>query len=140
MSNLEKRLNGRKPDYILIQHMEEVQSVTLNILINKYTNVKIVSSIKSFNIMKNFFNNDYNDRRILIKEGDKLSLGKYVLQFIEAPIVYWPEIIFIYDLSTNYLFSSDAFGKFGVNDVDEQWEDGLRRFYFGILYKNDKQV
>ena len=140
MSNLEKGLNGRKPDYILIQHMEEVQSDTLNILIKKYPNVKIVSSIKAFNMMKNIYNEDYNDKRIVVKEGDKLSLGKHVLQFIEAPMVHWPEVMFSYDLYTNYLFSCDAFGKFGANDVDEPWEDESRRFYFGILGKYEKQV
>ena len=140
MSNLEKGLNGRKPDYILIQHMEPDHSGTLNILIKKYPNVKIVSSIKAFNMMKNFFNEDYNDKRIVVKEGDKLSLGKHVLQFIEAPMVHWPEVMFSYDLYTNYLFSCDAFGKFGANDVDEPWEDESRRFYFGILGKYEKQV
>ena len=140
LANLDKALNGRKPDYILIQHMEPDHSGTLNILIKKYPNVKIVSSIKAFNMMKNIYNEDYNDKRIVVKEGDKLSLGKHVLQFIEAPMVHWPEVMFSYDLYTNYLFSCDAFGKFGANDVDEPWEDESRRFYFGILGKYEKQV
>ena len=140
LDNLEKALEGRKTDYILIHHMEPDHSGNLMELIKKYPQIKVISSSKSFAMMRNFFNYDFADRRIEVKEGDKIELGKHVLHIIEAPMVHWPEVIISYDSFTKTLFSCDAFGKFGANDFDEPWDDEGRRFYFGIVSKYGEQV
>ena len=133
LEKLEKALEGRNPDYILIHHMEPDHSGNLMELIKRYPKIKVISSSKSFSMMKNFFGNDFADRRIVVKEGDKIELGKHVLHIIEAPMIHWPEVIISYDSFTKSLFSCDIFGKFGANDFDEPWDDEGRRFYFGIL-------
>jgi flavorubredoxin len=140
LENLNKALQGRVPDFILIQHMEPDHSGNLDILIKLFPNIKIISTSKSFLMMKNFFNNDYNNSRLIVKEGDEINLGKHKLHFIEAPMVHWPEVVLTYDSYTKSLFSCDAFGKFGANDIDEPWDDEARRFYFGILSKYGKYV
>ena len=138
--NLKAALGDRKPDYLLIQHMEPDHSGNIIKLFNLFPNIKIISSYKSFIMMKNFFENDFINNRIIIKEGDKINLGKHILHFIEAPMIHWPEVIMTYDEYSRTLFSCDAFGKFGANDINEPWEDEARRFYYGILGKYDKQV
>ena len=140
LGNLEKALEGRKPDFILIHHMEPDHSGNLKELIKLYPQLKIISSSKSFAMMKNFFDNDFEERRIIVKEGDSINLGKHVLHFIEAPMIHWPEVIITYDSFTQTLFSCDAFGKFGANDIDEPWDDEGRRFYFGIVSKYGEHV
>jgi len=140
LGNLEKALEGRKPDFILIHHMEPDHSGNLKELIKLYPQLKIISSSKSFAMMKNFFDNDFEERRIIVKEGDTINLGKHVLHFIEAPMIHWPEVIITYDSFTQTLFSCDAFGKFGANDIDEPWDDEGRRFYFGIVSKYGEHV
>ena len=140
IQNLNKALEGRIPDYLLIQHMEPDHSGNIINLINLYPNVKIISSMKSFIMMKNFCGSDFNENRIIIKEGDTINLGKHILHFIEAPMIHWPEVIMTYDEYSKSFFSCDAFGKFGANDIDEPWEDEARRFFYGILGKYEKQV
>ena len=133
IKNLEKALEGRKPDFLLIQHMEPDHSGNIQYILNLYPDIKIVSSSISFNMMKNFFDYDLKDKKIIINEGDELNLGKHILHFIKAPMLHWPEVMLTYDSYSKILFSCDAFSKFGANDVDEPWDDEARRFYFGIL-------
>ena len=140
LKNLELALEGRNPDYILLQHMEPDHSGNLINLINLFPNIKIVSSEKSFIMMKNFFGNNFINNRVVVKEGDKINLGKHILYFIEASMIHWPEVIITYEQYSKTLFSCDAFGKFGANDINEPWEDEARRFYYGILARYDKQV
>ncbi len=133
IKNLEKALSGRKPDYLLIQHMEPDHSGNIKLALNLYPNLKIISSSISFNMMKNFFDYDLEDKKIIMNEGDELNLGKHVLHFIKAPMVHWPEVMITYESYSKTLFSCDSFAKFGANDVEEPWDDEARRFYFGIL-------
>lgn len=140
LSNLEQLLNGRKPDYLVIQHMEPDHSASIDIFLQKYTEATVVSSAKAFGMMKNFFGNDYAERRITVGEGDTLSLGKHCLNFITAPMVHWPEVIVTYDSFDKTLFSADGFGKFGALDADEDWTDEARRYYIGIVGKYGAQV
>ena len=138
--NLEKELNGRSVDYLIIQHMEPDHSANIINFINKYKDVKIVSSAKAFQMMNNFFGNDFENNRIVVGEGDKLSLGHHKLVFITAPMVHWPEVIMTYDETEKILFSADAFGKFGALDHEEEWDDEARRYYIGIVGKYGPQV
>jgi flavorubredoxin len=140
LKNLEGALNGRKPDYLIVQHMEPDHSSQIAVFMEKYPEAVIVSSMMAFNMMKQFFGNDYADRRQVIKEGDKLSLGKHVLSFIAAPMVHWPEVMMTYDTTDKVLFSADGFGKFGTLDTDEDWACEARRYYFGIVGKYGEQV
>ncbi len=140
LSNVQKALDGRTPDYLIVQHMEPDHSANVLSFRKAYPYIKIVSTDIAFKMMKNFFNDDFEGRRLVVKEGDTLSLGKHVLKFITAPMVHWPEVIFTYDVTDGVLFSADAFGKFGANDVDEPWEDEARRYYIGIVGKYGKQV
>ena len=133
INNLEKALEGRHPDYLLIQHMEPDHSGNIKHILNLYPDIKIISSSVSFNMMKNFFDYDFKDNKIIINEGDELNLGKHILHFIKAPMIHWPEVMLTYDSYSKVLFSCDAFSKFGANDIDEPWDDEARRFYFGIL-------
>jgi len=134
-SNLEKALSGKSPDYLIVQHMEPDHSANIHNFAVKYPDAKIVSSAKAFDMMKNFFGTDYENRRIVVKEGDTLSLGGRTLTFITAPMVHWPEVIVTYDDLDKVLFSADAFGKFGALDVEEDWACEARRYYFGIVGK-----
>jgi len=141
-NNIDKNLNGKTVDYIIIQHMEPDHSSSILEFSKKYPNAIFVSSNKSFEMMKNFFGNDFADRRIIVKEGDILDLGKHKLSFIGAPMVHWPEVIMTYDAYSKVLFSADAFGKFGANDVEDEegWACEARRYYFGIVGKYGAQV
>lgn len=138
--NIEKVLNDKAPDYLIIQHMEPDHSANIDKFMEKYPNAKIVSGTKSFPMIKQFFGTDYIDRQIMVNEGDTLSLGNHTLTFINAPMVHWPEVIMTYESFTKTLFSADGFGKFGVTDSDEDWLDEARRYYIGIVGKFGPQV
>ena len=141
LANLEKAVDGRKPDYLVVHHMEPDHSANIVSFAEKYPEAVIVSSAKAFNMMKNFFGTDFSDRRIVVKEGDILELGEHKLEFTEAPMVHWPEVIVSYDSKDKVLFSADAFGKFGALDSDEDdWACEARRYYFGIVGKYGVQV
>lgn len=140
LDNVQKVLDGRKPDYLIVQHMEPDHSANILSFKKVYPETSIVASDKAFKMMKNFFGTDFEDNRIVVKEGDRLELGKHTLNFVSAPMVHWPEVIFTYESTEGVLFSADAFGKFGANDVDEPWDDEARRYYIGIVGKYGKQV
>ena len=133
-------LDGRLPDYLIIQHMEPDHSSSIMEFVNSFPDVTIVSSAKSFNMMCGFFGRDFADQRIVVAEGDNLSLGKHQLRFIAAPMVHWPEVIVSYESTEKILFSADAFGKFGALDHCDEWEGEARRYYFGIVSKYGSQV
>lgn len=142
LNNLDKVLGDKKPDYLLIQHMEPDHSANILNFINKYPDVTIVSSVIAFNMMKNFFNTAFENKRIVVKENDTLNLGKHVLSFIGAPMVHWPEVIMTYDAYDKVLFTADGFGKFGALDSNPliDWKSEARRYYIGIVGKFGKQV
>ncbi|MCR5699229.1 MAG: MBL fold metallo-hydrolase, partial [Treponemataceae bacterium] len=137
LNNIEKELAGRKPDYLVVQHMEMDHSSNILKFAEKYPEAKIVSSKMAFVMMKNMFGQDFADRQIVVAEGSSLELGSRSLNFIAAPNVHWPEVIMTYDSKDKILFSADAFGKFGTFDYDdpEGWECEARRYYFGIVGK-----
>lgn len=140
LDNIQNVLAGRKPDYLVIQHMEPDHSANISNFLKVYPEATVVSSAKAFTMMKNFFGDDFADCRILVGEGDTLSLGKHVLTFITAPMVHWPEVIVTYDSYDKVLFSADGFGKFGALDVEEDWACEARRYYIGIVGKYGTQV
>lgn len=142
LGNLEKALTGRTPDYLVVQHMEPDHSANIALFMEKYPAAVVVASAKAFTMMKNFYGNEYADRRIIAAEGAELSLGAHVLQFIAAPMVHWPEVIMTYDRTDKVLFSADAFGKFGALDREdpEGWACEARRYYFGIVGKYGAQA
>ncbi len=140
LDNIENVLNGKQPDYLIIQHMEPDHSANILNFLNNYKQTVVVSSTKAFAMMQQFFGTDFADRRIIIKEGDTLSLGKHNLAFVEAPMVHWPEVIVTYDTCDKVLFSADGFGKFGALDVEEDWACEARRYYIGIVGKYGAQV
>ena len=140
LHNLEAVLEGRKPDYLVVQHMEPDHSANIDVFLNTYPEAVVVSSAKAFAMMKNFFGTDYADRRIVVGEGDTLSLGVHTLTFVTAPMVHWPEVIVTYDSHDKVLFSADGFGKFGALDVEEEWACEARRYYIGIVGKYGAQV
>ena len=140
LENIAVALNGRTPDYLVVQHMEPDHSSNILAFSEKYKDAKIVSSLRSFQMMKNYFGTDFQDRQVVVKEGDVLPLGKHNLSFIAAPMVHWPEVIMTYDDFDKVLFSADAFGKFGALDTDEDWACEARRYYFGIVGKYGPQV
>ena len=140
LGNLEKVLEGRLPDYLVVHHMEPDQSANIAVFAEKYPCAKIVASAKAFVMMKNFFGTDFAERQVVVGEGDTLSLGNHTLTFVTAPMVHWPEVIVSYDSTDRVLFSADAFGKFGALDADEDWACEARRYYFGIVGKYGVQV
>lgn len=140
LDNLAKVLGDKKPDYLLVHHMEPDHSANIDSFMEKYPDAIIVSSIGAFNMMKNLFGKDYNLRRIVVKEGDTLSLGRHTLTFIAAPLVHWPEVIFSYDSYDKILFSADGFGKFGSSMDENDWLNEARRYYFGIVGKFGQNV
>ena len=140
MDNIEKALEGRKPDYLVVHHMEPDHSANIDKFLALYPEAVVVASSKAFAMMKNFFGTDYADRRIVVGEGDTLCLGKHTLTFVMAPMVHWPEVIMAYDAYDKVLFSADAFGKFGALDVQEDWACEARRYYIGIVGKYGAQV
>ena len=140
LDNIQKVLGNRKPDYLVVQHMEPDHSANIANFMKNYPGTTIVSSSKAFPMMKNFLGDDYASCRIEVGEGSKLELGKHVLNFVTAPMVHWPEVVMTYDSTDKVLFSADGFGKFGALDVDEDWACEARRYYFGIVGKYGMQV
>lgn len=140
LANLRDALNGRAPDYLVVQHMEPDHSANIAAFAQAYPDATIVASAKAFTMMKNFFGTDYAERRTVVGDGDTLPLGKHTLTFVTAPMVHWPEVIVTYDSRDKVLFSADGFGKFGALDTDEDWACEARRYYFGIVGKYGAQV
>ena len=141
LDNLEKVLGDRAPSYLIVQHMEPDQSANILRFAKAYPDAKIVASEKAFTMMGQFFGTDFSDRRLVVGEGDRLSLGRHELNFVTAPMVHWPEVIVTYDSTDKILFSADGFGKFGALDVeDDNWADEARRYYIGIVGKYGTQV
>ena len=140
LHNLQKQLDSRKPDYLIVQHMEPDHSAGIVGFMEMYKDAVIVASASAFNMMKQFFGKDFADRRMLIKDSDTLSLGEHLLTFVSAPMVHWPEVMVTYESTENILFSADAFGKFGALDVEEDWACEARRYYIGIVGKYGMQV
>ncbi len=140
LDNLDKALNGRKPDYLVVQHMEPDHSANIMNFVKTYPEAKIVSSAKAFVMMKQFFGTDFEEKQVVVAEGSTLELGSHTLNFVAAPMVHWPEVIMTYDSKDKVLFSADGFGKFGALDVEEDWACEARRYYFGIVGKYGAQV
>ena len=140
LDNIENALGGRKPDYLIVQHMEPDHSANIDIFMKTYPEAVVVSSAKAFVMMQNFFGTDYSGRNIVVGEGDTLTLGSHTLTFVTAPMVHWPEVIVTYDSYDKVLFSADGFGKFGALDADEDWACEARRYYIGIVGKYGEQV
>ena len=140
LGNIEAALGGRKPDYLVVHHMEPDHSANIARFLEVYPGAAVVSSAKAFAMMKNFFGSDYADRRVVVGEGDTLSLGEHILTFLTAPMVHWPEVIVSYDSCDKVLFSADGFGKFGALDAQEDWACEARRYYIGIVGKYGAQV
>ena len=140
LDNLQEALGGKAPDYLIIQHMEPDHSANIVSFLSAYPKATVVSSAKAFAMMKNFFGKDFADNRLVVGEGDTLTLGKHVLTFVTAPMVHWPEVIVTYDATDKVLFSADGFGKFGATDAEEEWACEARRYYIGIVGKYGEQV
>lgn len=140
LDNIQNTLNGRTPDYLIVQHMEPDHSANIMNFAKAYPKATIVSSQKAFQMMKNFFGTDFADNRIVVGDGDVLCLGNHTLTFVTAPMVHWPEVIVTYDSTDKVLFSADGFGKFGAYDAAEPWADEARRYYIGIVGKYGNQV
>ena len=140
LDNIQKVLGERKPDFLIVQHMEPDHSANILNFINTYKDAFIIASDKAFAMMKNYFGTDFVERQIRVKEGDIIDLGKHKLNFVAAPMVHWPEVMLTYDSTAKVLFSADAFGKFGALDKEEPWLDEARRYYIGIVGKYGTQV
>lgn len=140
LQNLETELNGRHPDYLVVQHMEPDHSANIAVFMETYPEAQIVSSAKAFVMMQQFFGTDFPERKVVVGEGSTLELGRHTLTFVTAPMVHWPEVIVTYDSTDKVLFSADGFGKFGALDVEEDWADEARRYYIGIVGKYGAQV
>ncbi|GFO85792.1 MULTISPECIES: FprA family A-type flavoprotein [Anaerostipes] len=141
LANLERELDGRNVDYIVVSHLEPDHAASLQVLAEKYPEAKLIGNAKTFNMIPQFFSIDnLADRSVTVKEGDTVSLGKHTLQFFMAPMVHWPEVMVAYEQSEKILFSADGFGKFGALDVDEDWACEARRYYFNIVGKYGMQV
>lgn len=141
LSNIEKVVGDREPDYLVVHHMEPDHSANIPCFMEAYPGAKIVAGKKAFKMMEQFFGTDYADRKIEVSEGDKIELGKHELNFVAAPMVHWPEVIMSYDSTDKVLFSADAFGKFGALDIeDDDWACEARRYYFNIVGKFGAQV
>ena len=141
LEKLEKELEGKNPDYLVVSHMEPDHAYNIELLATKYPEMKIIGNQTTFNILANFFNKiDLTDRKVVVKEGQVIDIGKHKLQFFMAPMVHWPEVMVTYEQTEKILFSADGFGKFGVLDADEEWDCEARRYYFGIVGKYGAQV
>lgn len=140
VENLEKALNGKAPDYLVISHMEPDHASNIKLFAEKYPNARLVGNAKTFAYMPQFFNLNVDDRKVVVKEGDTLELGQHTLSFVMAPMVHWPEVMVTYDSKDKVLFSADGFGKFGALDADEDWTCEARRYYFNIVGKYGAQV
>jgi len=140
LQNIAAVLDGREPAYLIVQHMEPDHSANITAFMAAYPNATLVSSQKAFAMMQNYFGEDFSDRRLVVKDGDTLELGRHALTFVAAPMVHWPEVIVTYDPCDKVLFSADAFGKFGALDQEEPWADEARRYYIGVVGKYGPQV
>ena len=140
LNNLEKVLEGRNPDYLVISHLEPDHSGSIGKLLAKYPEMKIISNEKVFNMFPQFVDSDIENKKVVVKEGDTINLGKHILQFIMAPMVHWPEVMLTYEQTEKILFSADAFGKFGSLDTQEPWIDEARRYFINIVGKYGMQV
>lgn len=140
LDNVQRTLGGRHPDYLVVQHMEPDHSANIARFMERYPAAQVVASAGAFRIMANYFHTAFEDRRVVVGEGDTLSLGARELRFIAAPMVHWPEVIFTFCPQEKVLFTADAFGKFGAFDADEPWDCEARRYYFGIVGKFGAQV
>ena len=140
LTNVGEVLGDKKPDYLIIQHMEPDHSASIDVFMENYPDTTIVASAKAFTMVKQFFGTDYAEHQLVVKEKDTLELGKHTLTFVAAPMVHWPEVIMTYDTYAKVFFSADAFGKFGALDIDEDWACEARRYYFGIVGKYGAQV
>ena len=138
--NLEKTLDGKKPDYLVISHLEPDHASNIKLIAEKFPNMKLVGNVKTFNMLPQFFDLDVNDRTVVVKEGETLDLGEHKLTFYMAPMVHWPEVMVSYESQEKVLFSADGFGKFGALDTDEDWACEARRYYFNICGKYGVQV
>ena len=140
LGKLEEVLDGRTPDYLIVQHMEPDHSANLTVFTERYPEAQVIGTIGAFNMMQNYFGTRFAGRSRIVKDGETLSLGTHELTFLTAPLVHWPEVMFTYDATAKVLFSADAFGKFGALDVDQPWDCEARRYYFGIVGKFGKNV
>ena len=140
LENLDKALNNRKPDYLVVQHMEPDHSANIFNFAKKYPDALIVANAKTFVMMKQFFGTEFENRRVVVKDGESLNTGKHTFTFVFAPMVHWPEVMVTYDSFDKVLFSADGFGKFGSFDAKEQWVDEARRYFIGIVGKYGMQV
>ena len=140
LGNIESVLGGRKPDYLVVQHMEPDHSANIVNFLTAYPEVTVIANSKTLTMMKNFFDYDFDGKVQLVEDGSSISLGRHELTFVFAPMVHWPEVMFTYDKADKVLFTADGFGKFGALDVDEEWDSEARRYYFGIVGKYGAQV
>lgn len=140
LNNIESLLGGKEPDYLIVQHMEPDHSANIKSFTDKYQKAIVVGNTKTFTMISQFFGETYEDRRLVVANGDSLTLGEHTLQFVFAPMVHWPEVMFTYDSKDEVLFCADGFGKFGTTDADEPWDDESARYYFGIVGKYGAQV
>ena len=140
LGNLERELGGRTPDYLVVQHMEPDHAGSIQVLAEKYPQMKLVGNVKTFQMIRRFFTFDLTGREVVVKEGDTLSLGRHTLTFVMAPMVHWPEVMVSYESSEKVLFSADGFGKFGALSAEEEWADEARRYYINIVGKYGAQV
>ena len=140
LENLEKELNGEKIDYLIVSHLEPDHAYNIGLLAEKYPEMKIIGNNMTFTMLPNFFAIDLTERKIVVKEGDTLNIGKHTLQFFMAPMVHWPEVMVTYEQTEKVLFTADGFGKFGTLDTEEDWDCEARRYYFGIVGKYGAQV
>lgn len=140
VANLENVLDGKTPDYLIINHLEPDHASNIQLLADKYPEMKLVGNAKTFNMLPQFFDIDLTDRTVTVKEGDSLNLGEHTLSFYMAPMVHWPEVMVTYESKEKVLFSADGFGKFGALDTDEDWACEARRYYFNICGKYGVQV
>lgn len=140
LNNIEKALGGRKPDYLVVQHMEPDHSANIKNFLTAYPEAVVVGNAKTFKMIELYFGEGYENRRMAVSDGDTLSLGNHILTFVFAPMVHWPEVMMTYDSADKVLFSADGFGKFGVTYADEEWADEARRYYIGIVGKYGAQV
>ena len=140
LGNIESVLGGRKPDYLVVQHMEPDHSANIVNFLTAYTEATVIANSMTLTMMKNFFDYDFDGKVQLVEDGSSISLGRHELTFVFAPMVHWPEVMFTYDKADKVLFTADGFGKFGALDVDEEWDCEARRYYFGIVGKYGAQV
>lgn len=140
LGNIESVLGGRKPDYLVVQHMEPDHSANIVNFLTAYPEATVIANSKTLTMMKNFFDYDFDGKVQFVEDGSSISLGRHELTFVFAPMVHWPEVMFTYDSADKVLFTADGFGKFGALDVDEEWDCEARRYYFGIVGKYGAQV